>query len=85
MGEIPGVSMARPEGAFYAFVDVSDLPGTSMDVAERLLYEYDVVAAPGSAFGDAGEGYLRFSFANDGARIETGLARFEEMVRAETT
>jgi aspartate aminotransferase len=83
--EIPGVSMARPEGAFYAFVDVGDLPGTSMDVAERLLYEYDVVAAPGSAFGDAGEGYLRFSFANDSARIETGLTRFEEMVRAETT
>jgi aspartate aminotransferase len=83
--EIPGVSMARPEGAFYAFVDVTDLPGTSTDVAERLLYEHDVVAAPGSAFGDAGEGYLRFSFANDRARIETGLTRFEEMVRAETT
>lgn len=84
LAEIPNVSAARPEGVFYAFVDVSALPGTSMDVAERLLFEYDVVAAPGSAFGDAGEGYLRFSFAADAARIETGLIRFEEMVRSET-
>jgi aspartate aminotransferase len=84
LAEIPNVSAARPEGAFYAFVDVSALPGTSMDVAERLLFEYNVVAAPGSAFGDAGEGYLRFSFAADAARIETGLTRFEEMVRSET-
>ncbi|SFR44471.1 pyridoxal phosphate-dependent aminotransferase [Halogeometricum limi] len=83
LGEIPRVSMARPEGAFYAFVDVSALSGTSMDVAERLLFDYDVVAAPGSAFGDAGEGYLRFSFANDVERIDAGLDRFEAMVRAE--
>jgi aspartate aminotransferase len=82
--EIPRVSATRPEGAFYAFVDVSALPGTSTDVAERLLFEYDVVAAPGSAFGDAGEGYLRFSFANDLDRLELGLDRFERMVRAET-
>ncbi|MDL5363315.1 pyridoxal phosphate-dependent aminotransferase [Halalkalicoccus sp. NIPERK01] len=79
--EIPGVSTTRPEGAFYAFVDASDLSGSSMDVAKRLLFEYDVVAAPGSAFGEAGEGYLRFSFANDLGRIELGLERFERMVR----
>ena len=81
--ETPGVSAVPPEGAFYAFVDVSDLPGSSVDVAERLLFEYDVVAAPGSAFGDAGEGYLRFSFANDLERLELGLDRFERMVEAE--
>jgi len=80
---IPGVAATRPEGAFYAFVDVSDLPGSSVDVAERLLFEYDVVAAPGSAFGRAGEGHLRFSFANDAERLERGLDRFERMVRAE--
>jgi aspartate aminotransferase len=82
LGEIPDVSVTRPEGAFYVFVDVSDLPGSSMDVAERLLFEYDTVAAPGSAFGRGGEGYLRFSYANDLARLDRGLDRFERMVRA---
>ena len=81
--EIPNVSVTPPEGAFYAFVDVSDLPGSSTDVAERLLFEYDVVAAPGSAFGGAGEGYLRFSFANDLERLERGLDRFERMIETE--
>lgn len=83
MAGIPGVSMGTPEGAFYAFVDVTDLPGSSMEVAKRLLYEYDTVAAPGSAFGRGGEGHLRFSFANDLERIELGLDRFERMVRNE--
>jgi aspartate aminotransferase len=80
---IQGVSCARPEGAFYAFVDVSALDGSSMDVAKRLLEEYDVVAAPGSAFGAGGEGYLRFSFANGLDRLEAGFDRFEAMVRTE--
>ncbi|EJN57274.1 pyridoxal phosphate-dependent aminotransferase [Halogranum rubrum] len=83
INELPSVSMTPPEGAFYAFVDVSALPGSSVEIAERLLSEYDVVAAPGSAFGDAGEGYLRFSFANDLERIELGLDRFERMVEVE--
>jgi aspartate aminotransferase len=80
---IPGVSAARPEGAFYAFVDVNGLEGSSLDIAKRLLSEYGVVAAPGSAFGAGGEGYLRFSFANSHDRLEAGLDRFEAMARAE--
>jgi aspartate aminotransferase len=80
--EIPGVSLTPPDGAFYAFVDVSALPESSMEVARRLLFEYDVVAAPGSAFGRSGEGHLRFSFANDADRLERGLDRFERMIRA---
>ncbi len=43
-----------------------------------------MVAAPGAAFGAGGEGYLRFSFANDLDRLKTGFDRFERMVRAET-
>jgi len=80
---IPGVSCPRPEGTFYVFVDVSALDGPSMDVAKRLLADYDLVAAPGSAFGAGGEGYLRFSFANSPDRLEAGFDRFEAMVRAE--
>ncbi|USZ68475.1 pyridoxal phosphate-dependent aminotransferase [Halorussus salilacus] len=79
VAEIPGVSCPRPEGAFYAFLDVSDFPGTSFEVAERLLDEYGVVTAPGDGFGEAGEGYIRLSFANSVERIGEGLDRIEEM------
>ncbi|SIQ91150.1 aspartate aminotransferase [Haladaptatus litoreus] len=81
--EIPHVSCPRPDGAFYAFLEVSELGGTSADVAERLLSEYGVVTAPGTAFGDAGEGYLRLSFANSMERIELGLDRLAAMVEDE--
>ncbi|WP_459191904.1 pyridoxal phosphate-dependent aminotransferase [Halosimplex sp. J119] len=80
---IPQVSVARPEGAFYAFVDVSALPGSSEAVAKRLLADHGVVTAPGSAFGAGGEGHLRLSFANGLDRLEVGLDRLEAMVEAD--
>ncbi|WP_339104294.1 pyridoxal phosphate-dependent aminotransferase [Haloterrigena salinisoli] len=80
---IPRVSVAEPEGAFYAFVDVSELEGSSVDIAKRLLYDGGVVTAPGRAFGAGGEGHLRLSFANDRDRLELGLDRLEELVRTE--
>jgi aspartate aminotransferase len=83
LGDIPGVSCAEPEGAFYVFVDVGALTGSSMEIAKRLLDEYGVVAAPGSAFGAGGEGHLRFSFASGLDRLAEGLDRFEAMVRNE--
>ncbi len=81
--EIPHISCPKPEGAFYAFLDVSELDGSSFDIAERLLTDYGVVTAPGGAFSDAGEGYLRLSFANSLERIELGLDRIERLVRDE--
>jgi aspartate aminotransferase len=83
IAEIPELSCPTPDGAFYAFVDVSALDGTSLEIAERMLYEYDVVVAPGSGFGDAGEGYVRLSFANSINALETGFDRIESMVRSE--
>ena len=80
---IPHLSVAEPEGAFYAFVDASALEGSSMEIAKRLLYDYDVVTAPGSAFGAGGDGHLRLSFANDRERLALGLDRLEAMVRTE--
>jgi aspartate aminotransferase len=80
--EIPDISVAEPEGAFYAFVDVTGLPGTSDEIARRLLTDHGVVTAPGSAFGEGGDGHLRLSFANGRDRLETGLDRFERLVRS---
>jgi aspartate aminotransferase len=85
VGAIPGISAPCPEGAFYAFLDVRSLEGTSMEIAKRLLEEYGVVVAPGGGFGEAGEGHLRLSFANSLERLETGFDRIEAMVRNETS
>lgn len=74
-----GVTCPPPEGAFYAFLDV-DLPGTSLDIAKHLLREQGVVLAPGSAFGEAGEGRLRLSFASSLENLEKGLDAIEAAV-----
>lgn len=80
---IPGLSAPTPNGAIYAFLNVSDLEGRSVEIANRLLDEYNVVTAPGEGFGEAGRGYLRISFANGRDRLEIGFDRIEEMVRDE--
>ena len=77
---IDGIECPRPEGAFYAFLDV-DLPGTSLEIAKSLFSEYDVVLAPGDGFGAAGAGRLRLSFAAGLDELEAGsdqLARAVE-------
>jgi aspartate aminotransferase len=70
----------RPDGAFYAMVDVSGY-GDSVGVAERLL-EHGVITVPGSAFGAEGEGYLRASFCADLPVISEGVRRMKEALRA---
>ena len=77
---IDGIDAVDPQGGFYVFLDVRDLEGSSLDIAERLLTEYNVVTVPGSGFGDAGDGYLRLSFANSIDRLEAGFDRIEAMV-----
>lgn len=80
IGEIPHIDCPRPDGGFYAFVNVEALDGTSFDVAKRLLEEYGVVTVPGEGFGAGGGGYLRLSFATSEAQLEEGLDRVERMV-----
>ncbi len=82
---IDGVRAPRPEGAFYAFLDVADVTD-SLAFARRLLEETGVVLAPGSGFGAGGEGRLRLSFANSLDRLEEGLDRLEAFLEeAEST
>ena len=81
-----GVTCARPGGAFYVFPDMSaysghsrpdgSLIGGSLDLAMYLLEAYQVVSAPGAAFGT--EGCLRFSYATTLDVIEQGMDRVEK-------
>lgn len=73
-----GVQCPPPEGAFYAFPRVG---GDDLEVAERLLSQARVAVTPGSAFGEAGAGHLRLSFATSRERLRQGLDRMVSFFR----
>lgn len=68
---IPGMSLVPPRGAFYAFPTYdADIP--SADLANELARN-GLICTPGSAFGSYGEKHLRFSYAADESKIESGM------------
>ncbi len=77
--KIPGLSAAKPAGAFYIFVNHKEIMEDSMKFALRLLEEKGVAVVPGIGFGS--EGYFRFSFATDLETIKEGIKRIEEFVK----
>jgi aspartate aminotransferase len=79
-----GVRYAPPDGAFYAFVGVAGLTD-SLTLSERLVAQHKVAVAPGIAFGDAGEGYLRICFAQSADRIERAMGRLRDGLRDVST
>jgi len=76
-----GLKCFEPQGAFYAFpsIDVTGMDGNTF--AETLLEEEQVAVVPGSAFGEAGEGYVRCSYATAYEKIEEALERLHRFVR----
>ena len=72
---IDGFQCAPPKGTFYAFPSVSRLGLPSTRIAEELLEQAKLAGIPGSAFGEAGEGYLRLSFATSQRNIQEAIAR----------
>ncbi len=82
LNAIPGVSCFDPLGAFYAFPNISRLGIDSRTLARDLLDKAGVAALSGTAFGQGGDGYLRFSYANSIANIEKALGRMAEYLAA---
>ncbi|MDO8727491.1 MAG: pyridoxal phosphate-dependent aminotransferase [Candidatus Methanoperedens sp.] len=74
-----GIRCAMPEGAFYAFADVSEY-GSGEKVAELLLNKAFVATTPGSAFGEAGNDFIRISYATSQDRIREALKRIESVL-----
>jgi aspartate/methionine/tyrosine aminotransferase len=72
---IPGVEPLVPEGGLFVMVDVRRLGQTSDEVRRFLLHEAGVVVIHGAAYGPAGEGTLRVSFAAGGETLDRGLER----------
>jgi aspartate aminotransferase len=78
LNAIPNISCTTPEGAFYAFPNISKITADDKQLARFLLEEAGIACLGGSSFGAAGAGYLRFSYAASIAGIELMLARLRE-------
>jgi aspartate aminotransferase len=77
---IPGFQCVRPKGAFYVFPNITGTGFSSRALADRLLDEAGVACLSGTAFGEFGEGYLRFSYANSMENIQEALRRIRGLV-----
>jgi len=75
LNAIPGVSCRMPQGAFYAFPNITSFERSSDWLAEFLLEEAGVALLSGTSFGQNGEGYLRLCFANSLENIKLALER----------
>ncbi|HET91378.1 MAG TPA: aminotransferase class I/II-fold pyridoxal phosphate-dependent enzyme [Chloroflexi bacterium] len=76
-----GLKCFEPQGAFYAFPSVEITGMDENEFAEKLLQEERVACVPGSAFGEAGRGYVRCSYATAYEKIEQALERLQRFVR----
>jgi aspartate/methionine/tyrosine aminotransferase len=73
LNAIEGITCVQPGGAFYVFPSVKQLGVPSKRIEEHLLDRAGVAALSGTAFGQYGEGYLRFSYANSVEAIRDAL------------
>ena len=79
LNEIPGFRCSAPAGAFYAFPNVTGTGIPSKELADFLLNEAGVACLNGAAFGQHGDGYLRFSYANSLANIQEAIERIRRV------
>lgn len=76
--DIKGLSVVKPNGAFYLYVNIKNLMNDSVQFCKELLEQKGVALVPGAGFGT--EGYFRFSFATDEASIIEGIKRIQDFV-----
>ena len=82
LNSIDKISCLMPRGAFYAFSNISRTGLSSREIAVRLLQEKHTVVVPGTGFGQAGEGFIRLSYATSEEKILEGLKRMGEFVKS---
>jgi aspartate/methionine/tyrosine aminotransferase len=82
LNTLPGFRCRLPEGAFYAFPNIQGTGLPSKELADRLLSEAGVACLSGNSFGEFGEGYLRFSYANSLENLMEAVDRIERWIRA---
>ncbi|MGH1478376.1 MAG: pyridoxal phosphate-dependent aminotransferase [Geminicoccales bacterium] len=80
LNQLPGFRCQRPGGAFYAFPNIEGTGRSAADLQDQLLTEKGVAIIAGTSFGDQGEGYLRFSYANSIDNIERAIERIGQLL-----
>ena len=80
LNKIKGFSCRKPKGAFYVFPNITATGWPSKKLADALLEQAGVACLSGTAFGDFGEGYLRFSVANSLENLNKALDNIERWV-----
>ena len=80
INSIEKLSCIKPKGAFYAFPNITGTGMSSEEFAVELLKKTGVVVVPGSGFGEAGEGFIRISYATSEENIKEGLRRIKAFV-----
>ncbi len=81
LNKIRGFSCRMPKGAFYVFPNITKTGWKSKPLADALLEQAGVAALSGTAFGEFGEGYLRFSVANSLENLQQALDRVDQWTR----
>src|SRR6204780_3996051 len=81
LNKIKGFSCRMPKGAFYVFPNVTKTGWKSKPLADALLEQAGVAALSGTAFGEFGEGYLRFRVANSLENLQQALERLDEWTK----
>ncbi|AEC52867.1 aspartate aminotransferase [Pyrococcus sp. NA2] len=76
-----GLPTVKPKGAFYIFPRIKDTGLSSKEFSELMLMEAKVAVVPGSAFGKAGEGYVRISYATAYEKLEEAMDRMEKVLK----
>lgn len=79
LNALKNITVPSPKGTFYLFANIKATGLSSQEVADRLLEEAHVLVIPGNAFGDNGEGYLRFAVTLGVDKINEAFDRMEKM------
>lgn len=78
LNNLEGITCKKPQATFYVFPNVKEVNMDSQKLPGFLLNKAGVATLSGTAFGEFGQGYMRFSFANSISNLEKALARMEE-------
>src|SRR5215472_14412964 len=79
LNRVPGFRCHPPEGAFYAWVDVTGTGMCAEDLCRILLEDAGVAVIPGAAFGAAGKDFIRFSFASSMETLREAVERIQKV------
>ena len=81
INKMPKISCIPPAGAFYIFANIKGMNMTSEEASNFFMNEAHVAVVPGSAFGAAGEGYLRFAYSASMEDIKEAMDRMDKALR----